>query len=48
MSSTIVLAGSGRPERQHHHPAMNGIDVSPVHGRHCICDRCTAHAHERI
>jgi len=22
------------------HPAMTGIDVSPVHGRHCICDRC--------
>jgi hypothetical protein len=23
------------------HPAMAGIDVPPVHGRHCICQRCT-------
>jgi hypothetical protein len=23
------------------HPAMQGIDVPPVHGHHCICDRCT-------
>jgi hypothetical protein len=22
--------------------AMPGIDFSPVHGRHCICDRCQA------
>lgn len=27
-------AGRGR------HPAMAGLDVSPVHGRHCICARC--------
>ncbi|MBO0768296.1 MAG: hypothetical protein J2O48_06385 [Solirubrobacterales bacterium] len=25
------------------HPAMRGIDVSPVHGRHCICNRCEEH-----
>jgi hypothetical protein len=31
-------ARDGRPQR---HPAMSGLDVSPVHGRHCICDRCT-------
>jgi hypothetical protein len=24
------------------HPAMRGLNVSPVHGRHCICDRCSA------
>ena len=24
------------------HPAMRGIDVSPVHGRHCNCSRCLA------
>lgn len=24
------------------HPAMRGLNVSPVHGRHCICDRCGA------
>lgn len=23
------------------HPAMSGLDVSPVHGRHCICERCS-------
>jgi hypothetical protein len=22
------------------HPAMRGLNVSPVHGRHCICGRC--------
>jgi hypothetical protein len=22
------------------HPAMARIDVSPVHGRHCDCERC--------
>jgi hypothetical protein len=22
------------------HRTMMGIDVSPVHGRHCICSRC--------
>jgi hypothetical protein len=20
---------------------MSGLDVSPVHGRHCICERCS-------
>ena len=25
------------------HPAMRGIKVSPVHGRHCICQRCEQH-----
>jgi hypothetical protein len=25
------------------HPAMRGLDVSPVHGRHCICNRCSQH-----
>jgi hypothetical protein len=25
------------------HPAMRGLDVSPVHGRHCICGRCMSH-----
>jgi hypothetical protein len=27
------------------HPAMRGLNVSPVHGRHCICDRCGQHKH---
>ena len=21
-------------------PSMAGLNVSPVHGRHCICERC--------
>ena len=25
----------------HRHPAMRGLNVSPVHGRHCICGRCS-------
>jgi len=29
-------------ESAHRHPAMRGIQVSPVHGRHCICSRCGA------
>jgi hypothetical protein len=24
----------------HRHPAMAGLNVPPVHGYHCICDRC--------
>ena len=27
-------------EPEHRHPAMRGLDVSPVHGRHCNCTRC--------
>jgi hypothetical protein len=23
------------------HPAMRGLSISPVHGHHCICDRCS-------
>jgi hypothetical protein len=22
------------------HPAMAGLNIPPVHGRHCICERC--------
>lgn len=36
----VVGPGHSRPEEQTRHPAMSGIEVSPVHGRHCICDRC--------
>jgi hypothetical protein len=40
-SGTVVPGpGHSLPEQQTRHPAMSGIDVSPVHGRHCICDRC--------
>jgi hypothetical protein len=29
-----------RSDTQRRHPAMTGIDVPPVHGRHCIRQRC--------
>jgi hypothetical protein len=29
-----------RPIEHPRHPAMRGLNVSPVHGHHCICDRC--------
>jgi hypothetical protein len=35
-SSTVAVQG---PEHKRH-PAMAGINVSPVHGHHCICSRC--------
>jgi hypothetical protein len=35
--------GSARGSAQQRHPAMSGLDVSPVHGRHCICHRCERH-----
>jgi len=34
-------AGSGSRVRTDGHPAMSGIKVSPVHGHHCICGRCS-------
>ncbi len=45
-SETVSTARSGSdrnsgPER---HPAMSGLNVSPVHGRHCICHRCERYA----
>jgi hypothetical protein len=40
--SLIAGPDAGRPELQSRHPAMRGISVSPVHGWHCICDRCVA------
>ena len=32
---------AARREVTGRHPAMSGLNVSPVHGRHCICDRCS-------
>jgi hypothetical protein len=29
---------------QNRHPAMRGINVSPVHGHHCNCSRCLPQA----
>jgi hypothetical protein len=34
-------------EVRHRHPTMAGLNVSPVHGRHCICDRCAREARNR-
>jgi hypothetical protein len=44
-TSAQLYARDDRPQR---HPAMSGLNVSPVHGRHCICDRCAAHADEPL
>lgn len=32
----IAAVGNAGPR----HPAMAGLNVPPVHGRHCICERC--------
>jgi hypothetical protein len=37
-----TAARPGRARGQQRHPAMSGLDVPPVHGWHCICDRCAA------
>jgi hypothetical protein len=36
--------GSSFVEIPHRHPAMIGLNISPVHGHHCICDRCAPRA----
>jgi hypothetical protein len=33
-------AGSVHEEAMGARRTMMGLDVSPVHGRHCICNRC--------
>ncbi len=49
-SSTTVRGADPRTKLEdagksaERHPAMRGIDVSPVHGRHCICARCEQHS----
>ena len=32
--------GDANKDARDRHPAMRGLNVSPVHGRHCICERC--------
>jgi hypothetical protein len=41
--AVAMPSGPGEPVStdQDRHPAMRGLNVSPVHGRHCICDRCS-------
>jgi hypothetical protein len=34
------VADAGHEESTGAHRTMMGLDVSPVHGRHCICNRC--------
>jgi hypothetical protein len=36
------IAGDVSARRRH--PAMAGLNVPPVHGRHCICHRCERQA----
>ncbi len=36
----VASRDPGLGEVRHRHPAMAGLNVSPVHGRHCICERC--------
>jgi hypothetical protein len=40
MSGSVASRPAGLGEVRHRHPAMAGLNVSPVHGWHCICDRC--------
>ncbi|HUE26778.1 MAG TPA: hypothetical protein VMP89_08385 [Solirubrobacteraceae bacterium] len=37
--ANVVGAAAGR-----RHPAMAGLNVPPVHGHHCICQRCERQA----
>jgi hypothetical protein len=39
---STLEARASSPGQTQHHPAMAGITVSPVHGWHCICERCAA------
>ncbi|HET9074708.1 MAG TPA: hypothetical protein VFN48_09030 [Solirubrobacteraceae bacterium] len=41
-SGPAAKVGPSQPATERH-PAMRGLDVSPVHGRHCICGRCAQH-----
>ncbi len=34
---------SARGSEPQRHQTMSGLDVSPVHGRHCICHGCERH-----
>jgi hypothetical protein len=36
----LVADPAAHEAARHRHPAMAGLDISPVHGRHCICERC--------
>jgi hypothetical protein len=37
---TTGRPAAGATDYTHRHPAMRGLNVPPVHGRHCICNRC--------
>ena len=36
----VASPGPGLGKVGHRHAALAGLKVSPVHGRHCICERC--------
>ncbi|HWK16184.1 MAG TPA: hypothetical protein VNR66_01910 [Solirubrobacteraceae bacterium] len=42
--SLAPVAHSSPEEPRRRHPAMAGINCSPVHGRHCICGQCRRQA----
>ena len=43
-----ATTSSTQPETgDRRHPAMSGLNVSPVHGRHCICNRCAPDEREQ-
>lgn len=37
---SVAPAGSPHSQTRRPNAAMAGLEVSPVHGRHCICERC--------
>ncbi|HWF74591.1 MAG TPA: hypothetical protein VG186_14670 [Solirubrobacteraceae bacterium] len=39
-TSPQPVRSRNRDVAQRRHMAMTGIDVSPVHGWHCTCERC--------
>ncbi len=41
-------AGAPPAPASRRHPAMSGLNVSPVHGRHCICSRCVPDERDRL
>jgi hypothetical protein len=45
-SDRVTSRAPGLGEVRHRHPAMTRLNISPVHGRHCICERCARQTHK--
>jgi len=41
------VPGVSHVEARRRHPTMAGLAVQPVHGWHCICERCEREARTR-